>query len=107
LKDPFAQVGSEYAVPFLFPVESARMSSLRISSAAARRIARLAQRQQRPRQHMLDSALTAGLDYEEWFQSEVAKGLTDLHAGRILSHAKVLKELARRKAAFARALKKA
>jgi predicted transcriptional regulator len=63
------------------------MPSRRISSAAARRIARL--------------------DYEEWFQSQVAKGLADLDTGRILSHAKVLKELARRKAAFARALKKA
>jgi len=83
------------------------MANLRISPLAARRIARLAQRRQRPRQHVLDSALKAGLDYEEWFQGEVAKGLADLDAGRVLSHAKVLKDLARRKAAFARALKKA
>ena len=82
------------------------MSSLRISPATARRIARLAQRRKRPAQRVLDTALHAGLDYEEWFQAEVAKGLADLDAGRVLSHAKVLKELARRKAALARALKK-
>jgi predicted transcriptional regulator len=83
------------------------MASLRIPSAAARRIARLAQRRARPRQHVLDSALKAGLDYEEWFQNAVGKGQADLDAGRVSSHAKVLKDLARRKAAFGRALKKA
>ena len=40
------------------------MSKLRISSAAARRI--------------LDAALSAGLDYLEWFQREVAKGQADM-----------------------------
>jgi predicted transcriptional regulator len=56
---------------------------------------------------VLDSALKSGLDYHEWFQSAVAKGLADLDAGKVLSHSTVLKDLARRKAAFARAFKKA
>jgi predicted transcriptional regulator len=83
------------------------MSNLRISTAAARRIARLAQRRKRAPQRVLDSALRAGLDYEEWFQAEVAEGLADLEAGRVLGHQRVLKEVARRKATLARALKKA
>jgi predicted transcriptional regulator len=83
------------------------MSNLRISPAAARRIARLAHRRKRPAQRVLDTALNAGLDYEEWFQAEVAKGLADLDAGRVLSHQRVLKDFARRKATLARTLKKA
>jgi predicted transcriptional regulator len=83
------------------------MSGLRISTAAARRIARLAARRKRPPQRVLDTALKAGLDYEEWFQGEVAKGLADLEAGRVLSHQRLLKDIARRKAVIARALKKA
>jgi hypothetical protein len=71
------------------------MSSLRISTAAARRIDRIARKGKRQPQQVLDSALKAGLDYQEWFQAEVAKGLA------------VLKDLARQKAAVGRALKKA
>jgi predicted transcriptional regulator len=56
---------------------------------------------------VLNSALQAGLDYHEWFHTQVAKGLAELNAGKVLSHTAVLKDLARRKAAFARALKKA
>jgi predicted transcriptional regulator len=83
------------------------MAGLRIRNAAARRIARLATRRKRAPQKILDSALRAGLDYEEWFQQAVAKGLGELDAGRAVSHAQVLKTLARSKAALARALKKA
>jgi predicted transcriptional regulator len=83
------------------------MSNLRISSAVARRIARLAHRGKRAPQTVLDSALAAGLEYEEWFQREVAKGLTDLDAGKAIPHEQVLRNLARRKTAVARALKKA
>jgi predicted transcriptional regulator len=82
------------------------MSDLRISNAAARRIGRLARKGGRPAQRILDAALETGLDYHEWFQTQVKKGLTELNAGRVLSHRSVLSELARRKAAFARALKK-
>jgi predicted transcriptional regulator len=49
---------------------------------------------------VLDAALAAGLDYEEWFQREVAKGLAELDAGKALSHEQMLKNQARRKAAF-------
>ena len=83
------------------------MSELRISTTAARRIARIAARAKRPQRRVLEDALKAGLDYEEWFQRAVAKGLADLDAGRTLSHAQVLTNLARRKAALARTLKKA
>jgi predicted transcriptional regulator len=83
------------------------MPELRISVTAARRIARIAARDGCPRQRVLEEALKAGLDYEEWFRRAVAKGLADLDAGRTLSHRQVLKNLARRKAAFARTLKKA
>jgi len=83
------------------------MSDLRIPNGAARRIARLASRRKRPAQRVLDTALRTGLDYEEWFQREVAKGLGDLNAGRVLSHRRVLNAIARRKAMLARALKKA
>jgi predicted transcriptional regulator len=83
------------------------MSSLRISTAAARRIDRIARKGKRQPQQVLDSALKAGLDYQEWFQAEVAKGLADLNAGKVLSHDAVLKDLARQKAAVGRALKKA
>jgi predicted transcriptional regulator len=94
--------------PLFFAVlEFSRMSNLRISTAAARRIARLAHRRKRTPQRVLDTALKAGLDYEEWFQAEVGKGLADLDAGRLLSHQRVLKDIARRKAMLARALKKA
>ena len=83
------------------------MADLRISSTAARRIARIAARVNRPQQRVLEDALKAGLEYEEWFQTAVAKGLGDLIAGRTVSHKQVLKNLARRKAALARTLKKA
>jgi len=83
------------------------MSNLRISSAAARRIARLANRGKRAPQTVLDSALTAGLDYEEWFQREVAKGLAELDAGKAIPHERVVIDLARRKAALVRGFKKA
>lgn len=83
------------------------MPELRISATAARRIARLAARVKRPRQRVLEDALKAGLDYELWFRRAVAKGLADLDAGRTISHQHVLSNLARRKAAFARTLKKA
>ena len=83
------------------------MADLRISSTAARRIARIAARVRRPQQRVLEDALTAGLEYEEWFQTAVAKGIADLDAGRTVSHQQVLKNLARRKAVLARTLKKA
>ena len=54
------------------------MSKLRISSAAARRIARLAKAGGHTPQRVLDAALKAGLDYLEWFQREVAKGKADM-----------------------------
>ena len=83
------------------------MANLRISSTAARRIARMAARVNRPQQRVLEDALKAGLEYEEWFQKAVAKGLADLDAGRTVSHQQVLKNLARRKAVLASTLKKA
>ncbi len=49
----------------------------------------------------------AEYEYEEWFLAAVAKGLADLDAGRTVSHQQVLKNLARRKAALTRTLKKA
>lgn len=76
------------------------MADLRISSTAARRIARIAARAKRPQQEVLDEALRAGLRYEEWFRASVAKGLADIDAGRTVSHRQVLKNLARRKAAL-------
>ncbi|HYL23251.1 MAG TPA: hypothetical protein VEV21_02545, partial [Burkholderiales bacterium] len=75
------------------------MSSLRISSAAARRIERIARKGRRQPQQVLESALDTGLDYHEWFHSQVKEGLTELAAGKALSHTRMLKELARRKAA--------
>lgn len=83
------------------------MPDLRISTTVARRIARIAARGKRPQQRVLEDALKAGLAYEEWFRAAVAKGLSDLDAGRSISHRQVLKNLARRKAALARTLKKA
>ena len=83
------------------------MADLRISNTVARRIARIAARAKRPQQLVLEDALRAGLEYEEWFQTAVTRGLADLDAGRTVSHQQVLKNLARRKAAFARTLKKA
>ena len=83
------------------------MAELRISSTAARRIARIAARVKRPQQRVLEDALKAGLEYEEWFLAAVAKGLADLDAGRTVSHQQIVKNLARRKAALARTLKKA
>ena len=83
------------------------MPSLQIRIATARRIERLAARRKRSPQRILDAALAAGLDYEEWFQREVAKGLADLDAGRVLKHEQVLRNMARRKAAFVRTLAKA
>jgi predicted transcriptional regulator len=56
---------------------------------------------------VLNAALHAGLDYEEWFQRAVAKGLAELDAGKAIPHEQVLKQLARSKAALLRALKKA
>lgn len=83
------------------------MPALQIKSVTARRIARLAARRKRSPQRVLDAALAAGLDYEEWFQREVAKGLAELDAGKSLSHEQMLKNQARRKAAFVRSLSKA
>ncbi len=83
------------------------MPELRISTTVARRIARIAARNRRPQQRVLEDALKAGLDYEGWFRRAVAKGLADLDAGLTLSHRQVLENLARRKAALARTLKKA
>ena len=74
------------------------MPALQIKSVTARRIARLAARRKRSPQRVLDAALAAGLDYEEWFQREVAKGLAELDAGKGLSHEQMLKNQARRKA---------
>ena len=83
------------------------MTALQIKPATARRIARLAARRKRSPQRVLDAALAAGLAYEEWFQREVAKGIADLDAGRIVTHEQVLRNQARRKAAFVRTLAKA
>lgn len=83
------------------------MADLRISTTVARRIARIAARGKRPQQRVLEDALDAGLEYQEWFQMAVSKGLSDLDAGRTVSHDQVLKNLAHRKAALARTLKKA
>ena len=84
------------------------MSKLRISNAAARRIARLAKSGECTPQRVLDSALRAGLDHVEWFQRDVAKGQAAMHSARkAVSPEQVLKNLARIKAALGRALKKA
>ena len=83
------------------------MPELWISTTVARRIARVAARVKRPQRRVLEDALNAGLDYEMWFGRAIAKGLADLDAGRTVSHRQVLSNLARRKAAFARTLKKA
>ena len=83
------------------------MPALQIKSATARRIARLAARRKRSPQRVLDAALASGLAYEEWFQREVAKGLADLDAGKVVTHEQAMKNLARRKAAFVRTLAKA
>jgi predicted transcriptional regulator len=84
------------------------MSKLRISSAAARRIARLASSGGCTPQRVLDSALRTGLDYVEWFQRDVAKGQAAMRSARkAVSPEQVLKKLTRIKAALARALKKA
>ena len=83
------------------------MPALQIKSVTVRRIARLAARRKRSPQRVLDAALAAGLDYEEWFQREVAKGLAEIDAGKSLSHEQMLKNQAHRKAAFVRSLAKA
>jgi predicted transcriptional regulator len=83
------------------------MPALQIKSVTARRIARLAARRKRSPQRVLEAALAAGLDFEEWFQREVAKGLAELDAGKALSHEQMLKNQERRKAAFVRSLAKA
>jgi predicted transcriptional regulator len=91
----------------LFAVLEFFMANLRIPSAAAKRVARLAERRKRSAQRVLDSALRSGLDYEEWFERSVAAGLADLANGKVLTHQRVLKAMATRKARLARALKKA
>lgn len=83
------------------------MPALQIKSATARRIARLAAQRKRSPQRVLEAALSTGLAYEEWFQREVLKGLSDLDAGKVVSHEQVRRNMARRKAVFVRSLAKA
>jgi hypothetical protein len=63
------------------------MSNLRISNAAARRIARLAKSGGCTPQRVLDAALKAGLDHVQWFQREVAMAQAEmLNARKRLKH---------------------
>jgi len=74
-------------------------SALSLSAHMSRRIAKLADEAGRTPQEMLKLVLRDGVEYCEYVVRSVNEGLTDLDAGRAVSHEQLTARLAKRRVA--------
>jgi predicted transcriptional regulator len=72
------------------PKETA--ARVRIDSRMLKRLDGLARKRNRSRTSVLAEAVERYLEYEEWFASEVRKGLKEAERGELVDHEVVVKE---------------
>ncbi len=66
------------------------------------RVDGIARATNRSRASVINQAVERYLDYEEWFVSEVKKGLKEVEAGELLEHEAVVKAWENKRAAKAK-----
>lgn len=66
-----------------------------LPKSLARRVAKLSIATRRTPEAVLKTALNRGLDYEEWFLSQVNSGLAEADRGDLISHEEVKADLDR------------
>jgi predicted transcriptional regulator len=67
-------------------------ATVRIDSRTLRRLGALARKRSRSRASVITEAVERYLEYEEWFASEVRKGLKEAERGKLVDHEVVVKE---------------
>jgi predicted transcriptional regulator len=66
--------------------------TVRIDSRMLKRLDGLARKTSRSRTSVITEAVERYLEYEEWFASEVRKGLKEAESGKLVDHELVVKE---------------
>lgn len=67
--------------------------SVRLNARVKRRLEDLAVQSKRSESFLAAKAIAAYIEIDEWQRLEVAKGIDDLDAGRIVSHEEIVREL--------------
>ncbi len=67
-------------------------ATVRIDSRTLKRLDGLARKRSRSRASVITEAVERYLEYEEWFASEVRKGLKEAERGKLVDHQVVVKE---------------
>jgi len=67
-------------------------ATVRIDSRTLKRLDGLARKRSRSRTSVITEAVERYLEYEEWFASEVRKGLKEAERGKLVDHEVVVKE---------------
>jgi RHH-type rel operon transcriptional repressor/antitoxin RelB len=67
--------------------------SVRLNAGVKKRLENLAAQSKRTESFLAAKAIAAFVDTDEWQRQEIAEGIKDLDAGRIVSHEEILREL--------------
>ncbi len=67
-------------------------ATVRIDSRTLKRLGGLARKRSRSRASVITEAVERYLEYEEWFASEVRKGLKEAERGKLVDHEVVVRE---------------
>ena len=67
-------------------------ATVRIDSRTLKRLGGLARKRSRSRALVITEAVERYLEYEEWFASEVRKGLKEAERGKLVDHEAVVRE---------------
>ncbi len=67
-------------------------ATLRIDNRMLKRLGGLARKRSRSLASVITEAVERYLEYEEWFASEVRKGLKEAERGKLVDHEVVVKE---------------
>jgi predicted transcriptional regulator len=67
--------------------------SVRLNAGVKKRLENLAARSKRSESFLAAKAIAAFVDTDEWQRQEIAEGIKDLNAGRMVSHEEIVSEL--------------
>jgi predicted transcriptional regulator len=88
-----------YSVVVTLSMPAEKTTTVRLDVRTLKRIDGLARAVSRSRSWVVNQALERYLEYEEWFTAEVAKGIKDAEAGRVMDHDSLVKTWERKHAA--------
>ncbi len=67
--------------------------SVRLNASVKKRLENLAAESKRSESFLAAKAIAAYVDIDEWQRREIAEGIKDLDAGRIVSHEEITRDL--------------